>query len=34
MRMEYLLALRKKLDRLRNVVEARRAIDQGVARLH
>jgi len=35
-RMEYLMALRKKLDRLRGVVasEARPAIDQAVARLH
>jgi hypothetical protein len=35
-RMEYLLALRKRLDRLRNMVgtEARPAIDQAVARLH
>lgn len=35
-RMEYLLALRKKLDKLRTVVDvkARPAIDQAVARLH
>jgi len=35
-RMEYLLALRKRLDRLRLVVDtkARPAIDQAVARLH
>lgn len=35
-RMEYLLALRKKLDKLRTVVdrEARPTIDQAVARLH
>jgi hypothetical protein len=35
-RTEYLLALRKKLDRLRGVVDvkARPAIDQAVARLH
>jgi hypothetical protein len=35
-RMEYLLALRKKLDKLRGVVDvnARPAIDQAVARLH
>jgi hypothetical protein len=35
-RMEYLMALRKKLDRLRGVVDvnARPAIDQAVARLH
>ena len=35
-RNEYLLALRKKLDRLRGVVDqkARPAIDQAVARLH
>ena len=35
-RTEYLMALRKKLDRLRGVVEmqARPAIDQAVARLH
>jgi hypothetical protein len=34
--MEYLLALRKKLDKLRATVgaEARPAIDQAVARLH
>jgi hypothetical protein len=34
--MEYLYALRKRLDRLRSVVEveARPAIDQAVARLH
>jgi len=35
-RREYLLALRKKLDRLRGLVDlqARPAIDQAVARLH
>jgi len=35
-RTEYLIALRKRLDRLRGVVatEARPAIDQAVARLH
>ena len=35
-RVEYLLALRKKLDKLRGVVDmqARPAIDQAVARLH
>jgi len=35
-RMEYLLAMRKKLDRLRGVVDtkARPAIDQAVARLN
>jgi len=35
-RMEYLLALRKRLDKLRGIVdvEARPAIDQAVARLH
>lgn len=35
-RMEYLLALRTKLDKLRGVVDAqaRPAIDQAVARLH
>jgi hypothetical protein len=35
-RMEYVLALRKRLDRLRGAVasEARPAIDQAVARLH
>jgi hypothetical protein len=35
-RLEYLLALRKKLDRLRSLVDAqaRPAIDQAVARLH
>ena len=35
-RTEYLMALRKKLDKLRGIVatEARPAIDQAVARLH
>jgi hypothetical protein len=35
-RMEYLMALRKRLDKLRGVVDvkARPAIDQAVARLH
>jgi len=35
-RTEYLMAFRKRLDRLRNVVDvkARPAIDQAVARLH